>query len=92
MTAANSRKTATAAEALGEKIPLSFAGVDFLLDPSTEWSYDALEAYEDGRITAFLRSILGDEQHAAYKATKPKAAGVGDFVRAIQSALGIAGN
>ncbi len=85
-------KSAAAAEALAEKIPFTWNGIDFELDPTTEWDYEALEAYESGKITAFLRLILGEAQHAAFKATKPKVGAVNEFVREIQKALGIAGN
>lgn len=87
-----STKSPVAAEALAEKIPFAFDGVDYELDPTSEWPYDVLEAYESGRITVFLALILGAEQIAKYKATKPKVADVDKFVMAIQKALGIAGN
>lgn len=85
-------KNPTAAEALGEKVPFSYNGVDYLLDPSSEWDYEALEAFENGKVVTFLRMILGEEQHAAFKATKPKAGDVNDFLTALQKALGIKGN
>lgn len=86
------RKSPTAAEALGDKIPFSARGVDFALTPSSEWDFEALEAYEEGKIALFLRLILGDAQYAAFKATKPKVADVNEFVEALQKALGIEGN
>lgn len=82
----------TAAEVLGDRIPFSYGGVDYFVLPSLEWSYDALEAFENGRLAAFLREILGEEQHAAFKATKPKVADVNDFIVGMQKALGFAGN
>ncbi|AYN58495.1 tail assembly chaperone [Arthrobacter phage Liebe] len=85
------KKTPAAAEALAEKIPFTFDGVDYEIDPTSEWPYEVLEAYESGRITVFLALILGDAQIAKYKATKPKVAEVDKFVLAIQKALGIAG-
>lgn len=90
---ATPRKTsATAAEALGERVPLTFEGVDYLVLPSTEWPYEALEAFEQEKIATFLRLILGEEQHDAFKATKPTVAKLREFIPAIQKALGIAGN
>ena len=85
-------KSAAAAEALGESIPFTFEGETFSVAPSSEWSFDALEAYESGRILAFLREILAEESWAKLRALKPKAATVGDFVVAVQKAVGIAGN
>ncbi len=82
----------TAAEALDSKIPLTYNGVDYLLVTSSDWDYEALEAYEQGKIATFLRIILGEAQHNAFKATKPKVSDVNSFSQAIQKALGIAGN
>lgn len=82
----------TAAEALDNKIPFTYNGVDYLLAPSADWDYEALEAYEQGKIATFLRMILGEAQHDAFKATKPKVSDVNAFSLAIQKALGIAGN
>lgn len=87
-----SPKTPAAAEALGEMIPFTFDGHDYAVYPSSEWSFDALEAYEAGRILAFLKGILDDESFAQLRATKPKAAVIGDFVVALQKAVGISGN
>lgn len=82
----------TAAEALGDKVPFTHEGVDYLLEPAAEWSVDALEAFESGKVMTFLRMILGEEQYAKYKATKPKAGAVSAFLEGIQKALGIKGN
>lgn len=82
----------TAAEALGEMIPFTFDGDDYLVQPSSEWSWDAMEAYENGRILAFLSEILDDESFAKIRAAKPKAGVLGKFVLAMQKATGIAGN
>ena len=86
------KKSPAAAEALGEKIPFTFDGVDYAVLPSSEWSWDALEAYETGRILAFLSEILDGDSFAALRKAKPKAATLGEFVAALQKATGIAGN
>jgi len=85
-------QSAAAAEALGNKIPFHARGIDFALTPSAEWDFEALEAYEAGKIALFLRLILGDKQYAAFKATKPKVGDVNEFVEDLQKALGIEGN
>ncbi|QNJ56515.1 tail assembly chaperone [Arthrobacter phage Niobe] len=87
-----SRKTPAAAEALGESIPFTFEGKDFVVLPSSEWSFDAIEAYEEGRVLAFLREILDADSFEALRAMKPKAAVLGEFVVSLQKAAGIAGN
>ncbi|QOP65074.1 tail assembly chaperone [Arthrobacter phage Adumb2043] len=87
-----SRKTPAAAEALGESIPFSFEGKDFMVLPSSEWSFDAIEAYEQGRVLAFLSEILDADSFKELRAMKPKASVLGEFVVALQKAAGIAGN
>ncbi|UIW13267.1 tail assembly chaperone [Arthrobacter phage Crewmate] len=86
------RKTPAAAEALGEMIPFTFNDEDFVALPSSEWSFDSLEAYEEGRVLAFLREILDADSYKALRAMKPKAAVLGEFVQTLQKAVGIAGN
>lgn len=92
MTSENTNTNPTAAEALATRVPFLWRETAFTVEPTSEWSYDALENYEDGRITHFLRSVLGAEEHKRFKTLKPKAADVEDFVGAIQKALGISGN
>jgi hypothetical protein len=87
------RKTSpAAAEALGEAIPLTFAGIDFLVPTTSNWPLTALLAYEDGKIATFVRALLGAEQFAAYLATSPVLSDMNEFVEALQKALGISGN
>ena len=83
---------AARAEALGEKIAVTFEGAEYAILPTSEWDYEVLEAFEEGRIVAFLRALLGDEQHSRFRATKPKIAAVTLFMEEIQKALGISGN
>jgi len=86
------RKTATAAEALGDRIPFSFGGVDYLLIPSSEWDYEVLIAFDEGKVSRIIEGLLGAEQHAAFRATKPKLDDVTAFILGAQKALGISGN
>jgi hypothetical protein len=87
------RKTnPTAAEALDERVPFSFGGVDYLVPTSADWPFEALEAYEDEKIATFLRHVLGDEQMTAFRATKPTVADFQELVVALQKGLGISGN
>lgn len=53
--------------------PISFDhnDVTYTIPPAEDWTVDALEAFEDGKLATLLREILG-EQWAAFKATKPK--------------------
>ncbi len=88
------RKTAnpTAAEALAEPIPFEFQGQTYTVPPTSEWDYETLEAFEDQKAVAILRSLLGPEQHAAFKATKPKVADFTAMMEALAGALGLSGN
>lgn len=85
-------KSPTAAEALGESTPMTFRGVDYDVLPTSEWPFEALEAFEDGKVATFLRLVLGEDQIAAFRETKPTVAVFQEFVVELQAALGIAGN
>lgn len=86
------QKPAAAHEALGEKIPFSYRDVDYLVDPTSEWDFEAVENFENGRIATFLRLVLGDEQYAAMKKTNRTVGEVDTFAEELQKALGIQGN
>ena len=87
------RKTnPTAAEALDERVPFTFAGVDYLMPATSAWPFEALEAFEDEKIATFLRHVLGTEQMEAFRMTRPTVADFQAFVVAMQKALGIPGN
>ncbi|WGH21362.1 tail assembly chaperone [Arthrobacter phage Emotion] len=85
-------KNPTAAEAMGDKVPFTFDGVDYLLTPTSEWPFAALEEFENGRIAAFLKLVLDPEQYEKFKATKPTVGRTNEFVTAFQAALGLQGN
>jgi hypothetical protein len=62
-----------------------------VLAPSA-WPVEALEAYEEGKVTTFLRGILSSESWATFKTRKPKVADLQGLVVSIQAAAGISGN
>lgn len=86
------RKSAPAAEALAQSIEFEFRGAEFAVLPTTEWSLDALEAFEDGKLVTLLREVLTDGGYAAMKAVAPKVGDLNEFVAAMTEALGISGN
>ncbi|QDF14187.1 tail assembly chaperone [Microbacterium phage GardenState] len=88
------RKTANpiAAEALSLNIAFVFEGREYSAPPTSEWSIDALEAFENGRILAMLRLILSDEDFSAFRSRHNKVAELNAFITAMQKAQGIAGN
>jgi len=82
----------TAAEALGDKIPFTYDGTAYLLDPTSEWPFEALEVLEEGKVATFLKLVLGAEQYAAFRKHKYKVGRVNAFVEELQNALGVEGN
>lgn len=90
--AATRTKNPTAAEALGAPIPFTFEGVDYSVPTSADWPFEALEAFEDNKVATFLRLVLGEDQIAAFRATKPSVGKFQELVVELQKALGIAGN
>lgn len=95
MAASSPRKSSArpvAAEAIGALIPVDFDGVTYNVPPSNRWPYAALVAFEDGKVAGFLRSLLGEEEHAKFAATEPYIEDLDRFVTAIQEGLGISGN
>lgn len=85
-------KNAAKAEATSERISFEWNGEEFTVIPTSEWPFEALEAYEDGKVTQFLRAILGPEEYAHFKSLRPRTADLESFVDTIQAALGIEGN
>ncbi|AWY06646.1 tail assembly chaperone [Microbacterium phage Zeta1847] len=84
-------ESAIAAEAVGDRVPFEFRGETFGLLPTSEWSLNALEAFEEGRVVAFLKDILGAD-YAKLRGLDIKVADLEEFVADAKDALGIAGN
>ena len=49
----------------------TFEGAKYTIPEADEWSLDALEAYEDGKVATLIREILGAAQWATFK-SKPR--------------------
>jgi hypothetical protein len=88
MTAAKAAK----ADALGQKITFEFDGITFDVPSANEWDLDALEAYEDGKIVALIRALLGVEGWAKFRAKKRTVEDLNALFSALQKAMGIEGN
>jgi hypothetical protein len=87
-------RTAPAAknEATSSAVPFTFDGVEYTIAPSMSWDLDALEAFENDRIAACVRLILGTDQWAAFRA-KPRTVGdLNALFEAMQKAAGVEGN
>lgn len=94
MTTPRTRSTLAAvkAEATASTIPFDYEGDTYAVLATSEWPFEALVAFEDGKIATFVRSILPTEDYARFLATKPRVADLTAVVEAIQGALGISGN
>lgn len=91
MAAKSAKSTPAAAEALGERIPVEFRGDTFHIDNPQEWSFDALEALEQGKVATFLVAILGPDA-PRFRALRLRVGDLEEFVQAALSAAGIQGN
>ena len=79
-------------EALAAPVAFEHDGHTYHVLATSEWPFTALAAYEDGKVSSFVRLILPAEDYAAFLATDPKVADLEPFVTALQGALGISGN
>lgn len=83
---------AARAEATGAGTEFTYDGELYVIAPSKAWDLDAIDAFEDGRISACVRLILGAEQWRRFRA-KPRTLGdLNDLFSEAQKAAGIEGN
>lgn len=87
-----SKAAAAKAEATHQPIVFTYRDVEFTAPSGQEWSVDALEYLEDGMITKGLREILSAAEWAKFKALKPLANELGDFMTAMTDRAGVEGN
>jgi hypothetical protein len=87
------RKPATAkTEAKDTAVTFDFDGETYSVPTAAEWDVETLEAFEDGRIIATVRTLLGAEQWAKYKAKGRRVTDLTALFEAIQSATVGPGN
>lgn len=84
--------TAAKAEARDETLSFRFENVTYRIAPADEWDLDALEAFEDGKVATFLRSVLGADQWAKFRAKPRKVTDLTALAEAMQKAMGLEGN
>jgi hypothetical protein len=89
---ATARKTPIASEATDGTVAVTFGGESLDILVTAKWPLDALEAYEEGKIVAFLKLIIAADGWARLKALKPEVGDLAELVTDIQKALGIQGN
>lgn len=89
-----------AAEALAETaeadapvlLPFDFEGATYHAIPTIDWTFEALEAFEEGRLVGFLKSVLPADDYARFRATNPRVSKVRDFFEALTAGAGVEGN
>lgn len=84
--------SARKADATQTNIKFTYGDETYEVLPTTEWTLDTVEAMEDGKIVAILKSILVGDGYARFAATKPRLGELTEFFEALQAELGIAGN
>lgn len=81
----------TKADALSETTAVEFNGTTYQVPAADDWDIDVLEAIDDQRMTHALRSLLGDEQYATFRAANRKVKAFGEFFKIAGEAVN-AGN
>jgi hypothetical protein len=77
------------ADATGEMVAFEYDGETYEIAPTLEWDLDVLEAYEDGKIVATVRALVGPEGWTKYRSKKRTVSDLNEFFDAIQGALGL---
>lgn len=77
------------AEAKSEMVSFEFDGDTYSVAPADEWDLDVLEAFEDGKVVATVRALVGPAGWATYKSKPRKVKDLDAFFTAIQEALGL---
>lgn len=80
------------AEAQSTYTEVEYDGETYSVPPTMEWDLDVLEALEDGQIVKAVRALLGEEQYAKFKSTKPTVADLNALFEEIGKAAGFSGN
>lgn len=91
MTAATSPSPAKA-EATDADVTFDYDGTTYTIPATKDWDLDVLEAYEDGKIAATVKAVLGAKQYATFRSVPRKVSDLADLFQSLQTAVGIAGN
>lgn len=90
--ARKSTKNPIAAEATHALIEFEYDGETYAVLPTNDWTLDALEHFEDGKVLSLLREVLAEGGYAKFRASHNAVADIQGFMAALQKAQGIAGN
>lgn len=63
---------AAVAEATGKPVDAEYDGTVYTVPTPMEWPLDTLDLLGEGKFTAALKLLLGDEQYAAFREAKPR--------------------
>jgi hypothetical protein len=77
------------AEATTGVVSFEFDGDAYEVPTSDNWDLDVLEAYEDGKIVATVKALVGPAGWATFRAKPRKVSDLDTFFNAIQEALGL---
>jgi hypothetical protein len=81
-------KTPAEAEGRHEDLEFSFEDKTYSVPAPDDWDLDILEAYEEGRIVAVVKGLLGEAQYGAFKAMKRRTVGdLGRLFDALQEVM-----
>lgn len=86
--------TPAKAEATGtDLLTFEYDGETYEIPPSSEWDLEVLEQYEEGKIAATVRALLGEEQYLAkFKSKKRTVRDLTVLFEQIQRTIGVSGN
>lgn len=84
--------SAAKAEALNEAVTFEYDGETYTVAASKDWDLDVLEQYEEGKVAATVKALLGPEQWATFRSTKRTVGDLSDLFEALQKAIGVSGN
>ena len=84
--------TAAKSEAKKRNHFFVYDGEKYEVAPTSEWDLDVLEAVEDDKAIAIVRSLLGPEQWAKFKSKPRKVDDLNKLFQAIAKAVGLSGN
>lgn len=79
------------AEALSAAVSLTYDGETYSIPPASEWDLDVLEHFEEGRVLALVKALLGPDGWARFRSKPRTVADLTDLMESVQEALG-AGN
>ena len=76
-------------ETFKDSVTFEYGGASYAVGSADGWDVEVLEAFEDGKIVTAVRALLGVEQWARFKATKPTVGELNEFFEVAAEALGL---